>query len=155
MEIRLRAEDEAATADLARGLAGMARPGDVITLAGPLGAGKSTFARAFLRALGETGEVPSPTFTLVQSYEPPDAPCPVHHFDCYRLEGPEDAIELDMDDAFAADINLIEWAERIAPILPADRLDITIAIADSQPDMREITLLGHRTWAERLMDIAP
>ena len=80
--------DETATVALAARVAGAAVPGDVIALSGPLGAGKTVFARAFIRARGGAGEVPSPTFTLVQTYELADGA--VWHFDCYRLRQADD-----------------------------------------------------------------
>src|SRR5882762_7586612 len=98
--------DETATAALGARIAAIARPGDVIALAGDLGAGKTTFARAFIRARGGSGEVPSPTFTLVQIYELPDGP--VWHFDLYRLRHPDEAWELGIEDAFRDGISLIE-----------------------------------------------
>ena len=91
--------DEAATAALATRLARLVRRGDVIALKGELGAGKTVFARAFIQARAGGGEeVPSPTFTLVQVYEMPDAA--LWHFDCYRLRDPEEAWELGIEDAF-------------------------------------------------------
>jgi tRNA threonylcarbamoyladenosine biosynthesis protein TsaE len=117
--------DEAATRRLGEALAGRARPGDVIALYGDLGAGKSTLARAFIRALtGPKTEVPSPTFTLVQTYESEAGR--VWHFDLYRLERAEDAIELDIEDAFDQGICLIEWPDRLGRWLPARRLDVTL-----------------------------
>ena len=107
---QLTANCEAETEHLASRLAKIAAMGDVITLSGDLGAGKTVFARAFICALGEVQEVPSPTFTLVQSYYL--NPIPVHHFDLYRLENPEDAFELGIEDLFSQGISLIEWPER-------------------------------------------
>jgi len=117
--------DEPATAVLAAGLAALARARDVIALRGELGAGKTSFARAFIRALGSTGEVPSPTFTLVQVYEL--APAAVWHFDGYRLRDPEEAWELGIEDAFAEGISLIEWPERFGALIPARRLEIELS----------------------------
>src|ERR1043165_7946856 len=108
--------DERATASLAARLAALARPGDVIALNGELGAGKTSFARAFIRARGADEDVPSPTFTLAQAYELPDAT--VWHFDCYRLRDPEEAWELGIEDAFREGISLIEWPERLGTLLP-------------------------------------
>ena len=140
--------DEAATAALAQGLAHLARTGDVIALGGELGVGKTFFARAFIGALGSaTIEVPSPTFTLHQTYELPDAT--VHHFDLFRLSGPDETRELGLEDAMAGAITLIEWPDRLGPLLPGDRLDVALAYADT-PDSRSVTLAGHGTWAGRL-----
>ncbi|MGH6718818.1 MAG: tRNA (adenosine(37)-N6)-threonylcarbamoyltransferase complex ATPase subunit type 1 TsaE, partial [Alphaproteobacteria bacterium] len=119
--------DLAATRRLGRALARALGPGDVVGLQGPLGVGKTELARAVLAALGVADEVPSPTFTLVQVYDL--EPTPVWHADLYRLERPDDAVELGLEDAFAAAITLIEWPERLGDGLPPDRLDVVLAIA--------------------------
>jgi tRNA threonylcarbamoyladenosine biosynthesis protein TsaE len=150
-EIRIELRDEAATAALAVRLAAVARPGDVIALRGPLGAGKTAFARAFIHASGGTGEVPSPTFTLVQIYELPGGP--VWHIDCYRLRQAEEAWELGIEDAFRDAITLIEWPERIAELLPARRLDVTLAPGGA-PGSRRAHLSGGEAWAGRLAGVA-
>ncbi len=112
--------DEEATAALAARIAALARPGDVIALDGELGAGKTTFARAFIRARGNAEEVPSPTFTLVQIYD--DRRRPDLAFRPYRLRDPDEAWELGIEDAFRDGISLIEWPERLGTLLPARRL---------------------------------
>jgi tRNA threonylcarbamoyladenosine biosynthesis protein TsaE len=109
MALDLATEDD--TARLATSLAQLLRPGDVVALSGDLGAGKSTLARALLRALGWADDVPSPTFTLVQPYGPPELPFDVWHVDLYRLEGPDEVLELGLLETDAA--LLIEWPERI------------------------------------------
>ena len=104
---------EAATVSIARRLAAVARNGDVIALDGDLGAGKTCFARGFIAALtGQAEEAPSPTFTLVQTYD--SARGTIWHFDLYRLARADDALELGLEDALADGITLIEWPERIA-----------------------------------------
>jgi len=135
----------AATEALAAQLAGMARPGDAILLEGPLGAGKSAFARAFLRArAGDPGlEVPSPTFTLVQAYELPGGI--VHHFDLWRLAGAGDVAELGWDEAREG-IVLVEWPDRLGDLRPPDALHLTLAAAPIE-DARIATLSG---WEDRL-----
>jgi len=143
--------DEAATAALAGRVAGVARAGDVIALRGELGAGKTVFARAFIHARGGGGEVPSPTFTLVQVYDLD--PVPVWHFDLYRLRAPEEAWELGIEDAFGAAISLIEWPERLGNLLPARRLDIALAFGN-RPQSRRAALSGTADWAARLSEIA-
>jgi tRNA threonylcarbamoyladenosine biosynthesis protein TsaE len=143
--------DEAATAALAARLAERARPGDVIALKGDLGAGKTTFARAFIRALGGNEEVPSPTFTLVQLYEP--GPVAIWHFDLYRLNAPEEAWELGIEEAFATGIALVEWPERLGPLLPERRLEITLLFGD-RPEARHAVLSAGPGWAARLAGIA-
>jgi tRNA threonylcarbamoyladenosine biosynthesis protein TsaE len=142
--------DEAATRRLGRRLAGLARPGDVLALAGDLGCGKTTLARAFIRALaGADEEVPSPTFTLAQSYDCESGT--VWHFDLYRLEKPEDALELGIEEAFADAITLIEWPERLGPWLPADRLTVSLAPGD-RPTARRASLSGKISWERRLKE---
>jgi tRNA threonylcarbamoyladenosine biosynthesis protein TsaE len=144
--------DEAATAALARRIAGLAKAGDVIALTGDLGAGKTFFARAFI---GEA-DVPSPTFTLVQTYENPPG-CPgarVWHFDLYRLKQPEEAIELDIEDAFTEGIALVEWPERLGNLLPVARLDVALEFLPD-PGARRATLTGRGRWAGLVPEVAP
>lgn len=100
--------DLAATERLGRAIAAKLRPGDVVSLSGGLGAGKTTLARAILAALGHRGEVPSPTFTIIETY---DLPLPVVHADFYRLERPEDVEELGLDDYRADGVLIAEWPE--------------------------------------------
>ncbi len=121
-------EDE--TAAVAANLAESARAGDVFLLEGPLGAGKSVFARAFIRTLcGAETDVPSPTFTLVQTYETKRAP--LWHFDLYRLEDAEEIFELGWEERAEA-ICLIEWPERLGPYTPARARTIRITPVDAQ-----------------------
>lgn len=120
--------DLRATAALAGRLAGRLRPGDVVGLAGPLGAGKSTFARLVIHALGIDEEVPSPTFNLVLTYATPAGD--VWHFDLFRLRAPEEALELGIEDAFAEGISLIEWPERLGPLLPEAHLLLRLEAPD-------------------------
>jgi tRNA threonylcarbamoyladenosine biosynthesis protein TsaE len=154
--LTVRLADRAATERLGGRLADLARPGDVIALAGELGAGKTTLARGVIHALarrfGRTEEeVPSPTFTLVQSYDFPVAT--VHHFDLYRIARPEEAVELGIDEAFAAGISLIEWPERLGPLLPADRLDIELR-ADGARRSRLAAIRGRGSWEARAKGLA-
>ena len=154
-ELVLALPDEAATARLARALAGLLRLGDLIALSGELGAGKTSFARALINALPRPGrdapdpepeEVPSPTFTLVQLYE--RAPAPVWHFDLFRLGTPDEALELGLEEALAEGIALIEWPERLGPLLPRDRLDLRLAFG-ARPDARHATLAPQGVWQAR------
>ena len=142
--------DLAATERLAKEIARLARVGDVLALAGPLGVGKTAFARAFIRALGGEEEVPSPTFTLVQLYEL--GTLTLYHFDLYRLERPEEAYELGIEEAFAEGVTLIEWPERLGPLLPPERLDLALAFAE-ESDARRVRLTGHGSWARRLAEL--
>jgi tRNA threonylcarbamoyladenosine biosynthesis protein TsaE len=134
----------AATEALAQRVAALARPGDAILLEGPLGAGKSAFARAFLRALAADPalDVPSPTFTLVQSYDTPAGP--VHHLDLWRLAGPTALEELGWHD-LRADIVLVEWPDRLGDLAPSDAL--RIRLAHTGPESREAEIAG---WKDRL-----
>ena len=141
-------EDEAATSTLAARVGSLLRPGDVVALRGDLGAGKTAFARALIQSLGDPDdEVPSPTFTLVQTYETPAGS--IWHFDLYRLSGPDEVIELGWDEVRADSIALVEWPDRLGPLLPPDRLDIAISFGTS-PGARRVTLTGQNVWAERL-----
>ena len=142
--------DEAATAAFAARISALAEIGDVIALKGDLGAGKTTFARAFIRARGEAGEVPSPTFTLVQIYELASAA--IWHFDLYRLRSSDEAWELGIEDAFCEGISLIEWPDRLGPLLPRRRLEITLLFAD-EPQARRAVLDAGGDWQERLTGI--
>lgn len=142
--------DEPATEALAAALAAAARPGDVLALFGDLGTGKTVFARAFIRARGSGDEeVPSPTFTLVQTYEL--AAGVVYHFDLFRLTAPEEAYELAIEEAFADGISLIEWPDRLGPLLPPERLDIRIEHG-TRPTARRATLSGTAGWQSRLRE---
>lgn len=120
--------DEAATERLGGSLALHLRPRDVVALQGGLGAGKTTLARAILRAAAGDPDliVPSPTFTLAEVYETPLGL--FWHFDLYRLEAPEQVFELGWEDARADGVALVEWAERLGPLLPNERLTVTLAI---------------------------
>lgn len=141
--------DETATDRLGAALAAVAQTGDVIALHGELGVGKTRLARGFIGALlGEPEEVPSPTFTLVQTYDTPRGT--VWHFDLYRLTAPEEALELGIEDAFASGISLIEWPDRLATLLPSERLDVTLAFAAGEA-AREATLQARgEVWRTRL-----
>ena len=134
--------DEAATERLGAALAQRLRPRDVVALQGGLGVGKTTLARAILRAASDNPDliVPSPTFTLVEVYDTRRGT--FWHFDLYRLENPEQVFELGWEEARADGIALVEWAERLGRLLPDERLVVTLAIeghgrrADLQGDAR-------------------
>src|ERR1700690_3736304 len=116
--------DEQATQRLMVDIAALIEPGDLITLSGDLGAGKTTFARALIRHLAgdDTIEVPSPTFTLMQAYALPRFT--LTHADLYRLSGPAELAELGFDELSEGGVTLLEWPDRAAGFLPADRLDV-------------------------------
>ena len=142
--------DETATVALAERISRSAQLGDIIALRGDLGTGKTAFARAFIRSRGNSAEeVPSPTFTLVQVY-------PLHpsiwHFDLYRLRSHEEAWELGIEEAFSEGISLIEWPERLGPLLPERRLELSLTFGD-RPDARRVTAAAGGTWRARLAAI--
>jgi len=142
-------EAEASTIALAARLAGVAEAGDVLALDGPLGAGKTVFARGFIRALTRPDEeVPSPTFTLVQVYE--GAACPIHHFDLYRIESPDELHELGIEEALGDGITLIEWPERARAFENERWLTVTFALDSADPDKRAISLRPGAAWQARL-----
>jgi tRNA threonylcarbamoyl adenosine modification protein YjeE len=124
-------------AAIARGLA----VGDAVALWGELGAGKTTLARAVLRALGVSEDVPSPTFTLVQTYE--TARLPVSHYDLYRLRSVRELEELGFDDALAEGAVLVEWPERAPEALPLDALHVRLSLRDGA---RQARLVGPARW---------
>lgn len=137
------------TRDLAASLARLTRPGDVIALEGDLGVGKTVFARAFVTALGGGEEVPSPTFTLVQSYD--SASGPIYHFDLYRLNSPEDTFELGLEELLPNGISLIEWPDRLGPYMPKDHL--IIRMTENSTTRRFVEAIGAGDWVHRLDDL--
>jgi tRNA threonylcarbamoyl adenosine modification protein YjeE len=142
--------DEAATRALAASVAAVLQPGDLVTLSGDLGAGKTTFARALIRHLAgdETIEVPSPTFTLMQSYELPRFS--LVHADLYRLSGPSELSELGVDEVAENAVVLLEWPDRAGDMLSPDRLDIALTLSPAQGSAyRSARLTGHGAFAPR------
>ena len=142
--------DQAATVKLAEALAAQVTNPDMIALGGPLGAGKTVFARAFIGALGVTGNVPSPTFSLLQSYDAMAGECPVkiHHFDFYRLERAADVWNLGYEETLDDGIAIIEWADRFPRLLPPDRLRIDLRYG-SREDERRADLTGFGHWRDK------
>ncbi len=141
-------EDKSATDALAVRLAVLVAAGDIIGLGGELGAGKTTFARAFICArLGET-EVPSPTFTLVQTYEGSGAS--IWHFDLYRLQSSEEIYELGVEEAFGTAISLIEWPEKMAGNEPPDWLELRLDPGGGE-EARRVTLTPHGLRSANLL----
>jgi tRNA threonylcarbamoyladenosine biosynthesis protein TsaE len=147
-----RLADADATARLGALIAGQLRSGEAVCLYGPLGAGKSTLARALIRALTRPDEeVPSPTFTLVQIYDGPDFP--IAHFDLYRLTSAAEAYEIGLEEALETGAAAIEWPERLEGDLPPARLDVELAIppaaAGDATGSRLVRLTGHGPWLGR------
>ncbi len=145
MPDHLKIASEADMASLAFSCAAVLRAGDVIALSGDLGAGKTSFARGLIRGLGWTGEVPSPTYTLVQSYEPPEVRIPVWHVDLYRLEAAEEADALGLFETEAA--LLIEWPERLGDHVPNEAL--RLHISGSGDAVRHLTWEAPKAWEGR------
>ena len=138
--------DLAATQAFAARIAPLLRKGDFIALRGELGAGKTEFARALLHRLGVTGEVPSPTFTLVQSYDA--GGLTIAHFDLYRLKAADELDELGWDDALADGVALVEWPERAGGRIPADRLELTFKLEAN--GSRSVAIEPCDSWLNRL-----
>lgn len=137
--------DPGATEALAKRLAPGLRRGDTLLLAGPIGAGKTHFARALIRArTGRQEEVPSPTYTLVQTYD--DGEAEIWHADLYRLADPGEIAELGLDDAFETAICLVEWPDRLAAP-PPGALTLTFSVAG---EGRQLVIEGPAVWSDRL-----
>lgn len=138
---------EADTAALGVRLAGIARPGDCILLEGPIGAGKSSLARAFIRArLGREEEVPSPTFTLVQTYDAGGVE--IWHADLYRLTHPDEVWELGLEDAFHTAICLVEWPDRLGAHVPEGALRLRL---EAWGDGRRAVMSGGRAGLRKAL----
>lgn len=155
LNIGIEIATEAETIALAKRLEPYLMRGDVLTLNGTLGAGKTAFARALIRSLcGAEVEVPSPTFNLLLTYECPKGP--VYHYDFYRLEDPEEVWELDIEDAYDQAITVMEWVERLEDLAPKDVLNITLTIPKEGADTeRHIQIQGGDVWKNRLQTFEP
>jgi tRNA threonylcarbamoyladenosine biosynthesis protein TsaE len=135
--IKVLSKSEDQTIEIGRKIGEALAAGDAVALSGVLGSGKSVLARGVLRALGVEGEIPSPSFIMVASYE---ARLPANHIDLYRLAGAGEAQGIGIEDYLYSDsVNVIEWAEKIAGILPRTRIDITIDVRP-EPEERLITI---------------
>jgi len=164
--VRLELSDLEATQRFGALLSGMLRAGDVIALSGALGAGKSALARAIICAADpDVDDVPSPTFTLVQNYALADG-TPLWHLDLCRIDSPEEAMALGLDDAFYEAACLIEWPDRLKKFLPKTNLSIHLydqdaaagsiddhADADQQSTIRYADVTAPPHWAERINDL--
>ncbi|HLG88889.1 MAG TPA: tRNA (adenosine(37)-N6)-threonylcarbamoyltransferase complex ATPase subunit type 1 TsaE [Alphaproteobacteria bacterium] len=143
--IRIHLPDKAATEALAARLAPLLAPGHLIALFGDLGTGKTAFARALIHALGAEEDVPSPTFTLLQTYDTSKGM--VWHYDLYRIAAPDELVELGWEESRTG-IVLIEWPDRAGALLPVDRLDILFAYGASE-GARDATLCPQGSWGMR------
>jgi len=141
-------KDETATRALGAKLAGFLQAGDVVLLRGDLGAGKTSLARGTIAALTDAQEVPSPTYTLVQTYSAENFD--IWHFDLYRLDDPADVWELGIEEAVEGGVSLIEWPQRIEAMLSGSELNIDIEFAGNG---RKAIFTGDQFWAERLDEL--
>ena len=153
--LQLELPDLSATQKLGTLLADGLTAGDIISLSGPLGAGKSALARSIIvSANPNETDVPSPTFSLVQTYELADR-TPLWHLDLYRVETPEDAMQLGLDDAFVDSVCLIEWPDRLKNFLPKSTLSIHLYLAcnDDADGVRFADIIAPPNWSERIQAI--
>ena len=147
-KVEIQLADLDATHALGRRLAGLLEGGDVVALSGPLGAGKTEFARALIRArAGAAIEVPSPSYTLIQDY--PLGGLVIRHIDLYRVEDPAELVELGLEAPGPDEVWLLEWPERAGARLPEARLDLSLA-QGPDPDARIARLLAGPGWVDRL-----
>jgi tRNA threonylcarbamoyladenosine biosynthesis protein TsaE len=142
------------TATLAQQIGLALGPGDCLLLEGPIGAGKTHFARSLIQALLPVPEdVPSPTFTLVQTYDGPE--CEIWHSDLYRLSHPDDVAELGLTQAFDEAICLVEWPDRLGTLAPDDALTLQFTTDPDMPDRRQIALQWrHKKWAPLIAELS-
>jgi tRNA threonylcarbamoyladenosine biosynthesis protein TsaE len=138
--------DPGATEAAGATLGAVVQVGDVIALSGPLGAGKTSFTRGLLLALGFAGDVPSPTFGIIIPYGPPEVRVPIWHVDLYRIDDPEEVDELGLDDARRDTALVIEWPERLGPRLWPDTLRIELSV---EGDGRRLTATVPPSWTAR------
>jgi tRNA threonylcarbamoyladenosine biosynthesis protein TsaE len=145
-----RSTDE--TLELARAVGELLRPGDVISLVGELGAGKTVFARGVARALGVTEVVVSPTFTIVREYE---GRVPLVHVDVYRIDAVQELHDLGFEEVVRDDaVTVVEWGDMIDGLLPGDRLDVRLT-PGAADDERVVEIEGHgRSWSARASELA-
>ena len=149
--LRLWSADETTTKAIGAALAGLLGPGDVVGLAGDLGAGKTRLVQGAAAALGTDGPVLSPTFMLVREY---DGDPPIHHVDAYRLSGPQELEDLGLEDVLSAEaVVFVEWADRVAAALPESWLELVLHIHDDE--RREIEVRPHGPgWTARFKRLA-
>jgi tRNA threonylcarbamoyladenosine biosynthesis protein TsaE len=144
----VRLDDAEATEAFGARLAAQLRPGDVIALFGALGAGKTTLARGILRGLGHEGDVASPTFPIVQVYEPPQVRIPLWHVDLYRIEHVEELDELGIEDARGEAALVVEWPERLPRIWPEA---LRLRLNDANGGGRTLEVDAPEVWRDRIV----
>jgi tRNA threonylcarbamoyladenosine biosynthesis protein TsaE len=145
LQVRTASVEE--TRDVGAAVAGLARPGDVVVLAGDLGAGKTAFVQGFGRALGVAGRITSPTFTLVHVYE---GRLPIHHLDVYRLDQVQEALDLGLAEMLDdGGVVLVEWGDAILPALPHDLLEVRLTLGDGDDDRTITARAVGPGWAAR------
>ncbi len=147
-ELVIEFQNEAETAAFGAKLATALRAGDVVRLEGPLGAGKSTLARGLIRAASGARDVPSPTFTLVETYETDDAA--IWHFDLFRLEDRDEVWELGLEDALETGVALIEWPQRIEGMLPNEALRLVLSVKEG--NVRQLHIIAPERWTPALRE---
>ncbi len=151
--LTLRTVDAGGTQTVGAALAAHLRPGDVVSLAGELGAGKTCLVQGVAEALHVPGRVTSPTFVLVRSYE---GRLRLVHVDVYRLDNLGDVLDLG-DEVFAPDVvTFIEWGDAVVTVLPDDRLDVELLLADVddlEATTRQVRLVAHGSWSARMADL--
>jgi tRNA threonylcarbamoyladenosine biosynthesis protein TsaE len=158
IERQIRLASLEATQALGQRLAGRLRTGDVVCLIGGLGAGKTTLARAVIAAACGVSDAPSPTYTIIQTYEMATGQS-LWHADLYRVEAEDELAELGLEDAFDDGITLIEWPDRLGRWMPENRLEISLATLEDAPHApgldfaREARLTGWGDWEKRIDDI--
>lgn len=148
-EIRFDLPSEEATRVLGASLGAILEPGDILLLSGPLGAGKTTLARALIAQRCGVAEAPSPTFSLVETY--PGDGVTIWHFDFYRLKRDEDAWELGIEEAFSEGASIIEWPERALSVIPPSAMSISLSIENGR---RSALAKAPDGWGPRLQVVA-
>lgn len=140
-----------ATRELGAAVAGLARPGDLLLLVGDLGAGKTAFTQGFARGLGIDEPITSPTFTLARSYQ---GRLKLHHLDVYRLEHVSEAEDLGLGELMEDGVTVIEWGDTIAPVLPADYLELRFVFGDDDDDRSLAVRIVGPSWSARQRSLA-
>jgi tRNA threonylcarbamoyladenosine biosynthesis protein TsaE len=136
--VKILTKSAADTIRLGEAVGRVLRPGDAVAMTGPLGSGKSVLARGIMAGLGVGSKMPSPSFVIVATYE---GTCTINHIDLYRLDAAEDAIALGLEDLlYSSSINIVEWAEKAADVLPESRLDVSLRLR-ARPEERLVTIV--------------